>query len=145
MRIPTTPILTLLLALLLTLAAAPAALAQDAEDAQLSTRELVETQLADLKERLDLSEYQWTQVQMILKSSIRERVAITRRYGLDGDPASLEALEGKEKRAMRKELKACRKDTEKRMKRYLDKDQYKAFKAVQEEIHEDLIARLEEA
>lgn len=143
------PTLTLLLALLMALAAAPAALAQDADTesnaGQLSTRELVETQLADLKERLDLSDYQWTQVQMILKSSIRERVAITRRYGLDGDPASLEALEGKDKRAMRKELKACRKDTEKRMKRYLDKDQYKAFKAVQEEIHEDLIARLEEA
>ncbi len=31
------------------------------------------------------------------------------------------------------------------MKRYLTKDQYKEFKAIQEEIHEELIARVENA
>ncbi|MEE4174661.1 MAG: hypothetical protein V2I57_10460 [Xanthomonadales bacterium] len=110
-----------------------------------TTREMVENRLADMKERLALDDYQWTQVEMILKSSIRERVAIIRRYGLDGGVEAIAALEGAEKRAMKRELKDTRKETEKRMKRYLDKDQYKEFKAIQEEIHDELIARVESA
>lgn len=110
-----------------------------------TTREMVDARLADMKERLALSDYQWTQVEMILKSSIRERVAIIRRYSLDGGPEAIAALEGAEKRAMRRELKDTRKETEKRMKRYLDKQQYKEFKAIQEEIHDELIARVESA
>ena len=110
-----------------------------------TTREMVDARLADMKERLALSDYQWTQVEMILKSSIRERVAIIRRYGLDGGPEAIAALEGAEKRAMRRELKDTRKETEKRMKRYLDKEQYKEFKVIQEEIHDELIARVESA
>jgi len=116
-----------------------------AQEADLTTRELVDQRLLDLRDQLSLSDYQWSQVEMILKSSIRERVAITRRYGLDQGPEALEALEGSERRAMKRELKDCRKDTEKRMKRYLDKEQYKEFKAVQEEIHDDLLARLDQA
>lgn len=110
-----------------------------------TTREMVEERLADMKDRLALSDYQWTQVEMILKSSIRERVAIIRRYGLDGGPEAIAALEGAEKRAMKRELKDSRKSTEKRMKRYLDKEQYKEFKAIQEEIHDELVARVESA
>jgi hypothetical protein len=110
-----------------------------------TTREMVEERLADMKTRLALNDYQWTQVEMILKSSIRERVAIIRRYGLDGGPEAIAALEGAEKRAMKRELKDSRKNTEKRMKRFLDKEQYKEFKAIQEEIHDELIARVESA
>ena len=110
-----------------------------------TTREMVDDRLAAMKERLALGDYEWTQVEMILKSSIRERVAIIRRYGLDGGPEAIAALEGSEKRAMKRELKDSRKNTEKRMKRYLTKDQYKEFKAIQEEIHEELIARVENA
>ncbi len=43
--------------------------------------------------------------------------------------------------AMRKELKESREDTEDRMKRYLEKDQFKEFKAVQEEIYDEMLAR----
>jgi hypothetical protein len=110
-----------------------------------TTREMVDDRLADMKERLALTDYQWTQVEMILKSSIRERVAIIRRYGLDGGPEAIAALEGAEKRAMKRELKDSRKSTEKRMKRFLDKEQFKEFKAIQEEIHDELIARVESA
>ena len=110
-----------------------------------TTREMVEERLADMKGRLALSDYDWTQVELILKSSIRERVAIIRRYGLDGGLEAIAALEGPEKRAMKRELKENRKNTEKRMKRYLDKEQYKEFKAIQEEIHDELIARVESA
>jgi hypothetical protein len=110
-----------------------------------TTREMVEDRLTDMKERLALDDYNWTQVEMILKSSIRERVAIIRRYGLDGGPEAIAALEGAEKRAMKRELKDNRKNTEKRMKRYLNKEQYKEFKTIQEEIHDELIARVESA
>ncbi len=108
-----------------------------------TTREVVEQRLEDMKTRLDLDDYTWSQVERILKSSIRERVAIARRYGLDGELESLADLEGSEKRAAKRELKQCRKDVEKRMKRYLDKEQYKEFKAIQEEIHEEMLARIE--
>ncbi len=108
-----------------------------------TTREVVEQRLEDMKTRLDLDDYTWSQVERILKSSIRERVAIARRYGLDGEMETLADLEGSEKRAAKRELKQCRKDVEKRMKRYLDKDQYKEFKAIQEEIHEEMLARIE--
>ena len=43
----------------------------EAPTAPMTTREQVETQLADLKDRLNLTDYQWTQVEMILKSSRR--------------------------------------------------------------------------
>ncbi len=142
--------LLLLTTLALTLLASTGvALAQDAESPVATpnetTREMVDDRLADMKESLALSEYQWTQVEMILKSSIRERVAIIRRYGLDGGAEAIAALEGSEKRAMKRELKDSRKSTEKRMKRYLDKEQFKEFKAIQEEIHDELIARVESA
>lgn len=138
----TIPSLMLTLSLLAALAVAGPATAQDGA---VTTREQVEQRLEDLKGRLDLTDYQWTQVEMILRSSIRERMAIAERYGLDGDPATFSELEGSDKRAMRRELKDCRKDTAKRMKRYLDKDQYKEFKALQESIHEELLARLDQA
>ena len=114
-----------------------------ADESSTTTREVVEERLDEMKTRLDLDDYTWSQVERILKSSIRERVAIARRYGLDGDIESLGELEGSDKRAAKRELKQCRKDVEKRMKRYLDKEQYKEFKAIQEEIHEEMLARIE--
>lgn len=110
-----------------------------------TTREIVEQGLEDMKTRLDLDDYQWSQVEMILKSGIRERVAITRRYGLDDETVTVADLEDDQVKAMRKDLKECRKNTEKRMKRYLDKEQFKAFKSMQEEIHEEMLARAESA
>lgn len=136
-------LLTPVLALTLLFAAAAGDLR--AQDNETTTREMVEEQLLDLKTRLNLTDYQWTQVEMILKSSIRERVAIARRYGLDGGGEAFANLERKQKRAMKKELKACRENTQDRMKRFLDKEQYKEFKAVQEEIHDEILARVEEA
>ncbi|MEM1411538.1 MAG: hypothetical protein AAGH19_04195 [Pseudomonadota bacterium] len=137
-------ILMTLLCAMLALGAGPVVAEEPmAEEQKVTTREMVDSKLADMKDRLALDEYQWTQVEMILKSSIRERVAIIRRYGLDGDEVRLANLEGSEKRAMRRELKDCRKNAEKRMKRYLDKEQYQEFKTIQEEIHEELLARIE--
>jgi hypothetical protein len=132
-------LLTLLAGLLL---ASAAATAQNDKPAA-TTREVVEQRLEDMKTRLALDDYTWTQVERILKSSIRERVAIAHRYGLDGEIESLAELEGREKRAAKRELKQCRKNVEKRMKRYLDKEQFKEFKAIQEEIHEEMMARIE--
>lgn len=111
--------------------------------AEATTREIVDQGLEEMKTRLELDDYQWAQVEMILKSGIRERVAIARRYGLDGETFTADTLDDDQFKAMRKDLKECRKNTEKRMKRYLDKEQYKTFKAVQEEIHAELLARAE--
>lgn len=135
---------TITVCLLLACAVAPlTVIAQEQpQAATTTTRELVDTRLADLKERLALSDYTWEQVHLILKTSIRERIAIGRKYGLDGGDSS-EPLSSKEKRQMRRELKSNRKATANRMERYLDKDQMKEFKRVQEEIHAEVLARLE--
>lgn len=117
------------------LATTPLAAQEDAENSGTTTREEVDTRLAAVKTELNLDDYKWSQVEMILKSSIRERVAIIQRYGLDGSTDTLEPLEGSEKRAAKRELKESRKDTEKRMKRYLDKAQYKEFKEIQEQTY----------
>ena len=136
---------SLLLALLLALGGTLAlpGMAQDADQAAVTTRELVDQRLAEMKDRLALSDYTWEQVHLILKSSIRERIAIARKYGLDGSGEALAELSGKDKRAMRRELKDSRKTTEERMERYLDKDQMKEFEAFQEEIYDDMLARME--
>lgn len=116
--------------------------AQEHTQAGTTTRELVDTRLAELKERLALSDYTWEQVHLILKTSIRERIAIGRKYGLDGGDSNV-SFSSKEKRQMRRELKNNRKATANRMERYLDKDQMKEFKRVQEEIHAEVLARME--
>ena len=73
--------------------------------------------------------------------SIRERVAIAKRYGLED--GGVEALEGKEKRALKREIKSSRKFAEQRMKRFLSKDQMKEFKALQERIDSRLLEQIE--
>ena len=110
-----------------------------------TTRELVDEQLTRYRESLALSDYQWTQVERILRSDIRERVAIAQRFGLDGSDASAADLEKKQVRALERALKDSRDFTEERMKRYLEKDKFKEFKALQEEIHEEFEQRLEAA
>lgn len=106
-----------------------------------STRDRMELQLAEYKDQLDLSEYQWSQVEVILKSGIRERVAIANRYGVGVNGEAIETLDRKDQKQMARELKACRKDTLQRMKRYLDKEKYKEFKVIQEQAHAELLAR----
>jgi len=131
----------------LALPVAPHAAAQVAADGEAvtTTRAMVEAELAELKTELALGDYTWTQVEQILKSGIRERVAIARRYGAEGGMELIQPLDGSEKRAMKRELKDSRKDTEKRMKRYLDKEQMKAFEAVQDEQYDALLEWLENA
>lgn len=135
----------LCLMLVALLAAAPLAAQQSDAGNGPTTREEVDTRLASIKSELDLSDYQWNQVEMILKSSIRERVSIIQRYGLNENGTRAEPLEGKDKRAAKRELKSSRKDTEKRMKRYLDKQQYKAFKAYQETLYDNIEAMIDES
>lgn len=141
MHLPT--LLSLLLIAML--GTAPLAAQESLDNSGTTTREEVDSRLATIKTEMDLSDYQWSQVEMILKSSIRERVAIIKRYGLDGSTDLLEPLEGSEKRAAKRELKTSRKDTEKRMKRYLDKAQYKEFKAYQEQLYENIEEVIDES
>lgn len=110
-----------------------------------TTREIVDNQLTRYRDTLALSDYQWTQVERILRSDIRERVAIAQRFGLDGSDASATDLDKKQVRALERALKDSRDFTEERMKRYLEKDKFKEFKALQEEIHDEFEQRLEAA
>lgn len=133
----------LLVLLLLAIPQGPAGAQDDGDEP--TTRELVDAQLIRYREELALGDYQWAQVEAILRSDIRERVAIARRYGLDGSDESAANLEKKQLRALERQLKDSRDFTEERMKRYLDKPKFKEFKALQELIHDEFEARLEAA
>lgn len=109
-----------------------------------TTREIVDQQITRYRDELQLSDYQWAQVERILRSDIRERVAIARRFGLHGNESAA-AMEKKQIRALEKELKNSRSFTEDRMKRYLDKPKFKEFKALQEQIHDEFEDQLEAA
>ena len=127
------------------LAWSPLTMAQEEADSGPTTRELVEAGLESFRQQLNLTDYQWTQVEQILRSGVRQRIAIARRYGLDGTLETIEGLDRKQKKRLEKDLKQSRKDTAERMKRYLDKDQYKAFKQLQEDLHDTIVARIEAA
>jgi hypothetical protein len=109
-----------------------------------TTRQLVETELEDYRTRLEVTDYQWSQVRLILKSDIRERMAIAQRYGLDGQGNGLEELDSKQLKRLKRDMKNSRKATEERMERYLTKDQMKAFEAIHEQLHDELMAQLQE-
>lgn len=134
--------LTATLALLLVISA-PTDLAGQEEPSAQTTRERVEVELEDYRARLNLSDYQWNQVRLILKSDIRERVAIAKRYGLEADGSGVENLSSKQLRQLKRDMKESRKATEERMERYLDKDQMKAFEKVHEQLHDELLAQVE--
>ena len=133
--------LAILLGTCLALASTPL-LAQDEERAGPSVREQVDQELEMFRTDLGLSDYTWNQVELILKSGIRERVAIAQRYGIDAE-GGLESLSNKDKRRMMKAMKESRKSTADRMERYLDKDQMKAFEDYQEQKRDEMLARLE--
>lgn len=118
--------------------------AQD-ENTGPTTRELVDQQITRYRDTLELSDYKWAQVERILRSDIRERVAIARRFGLLGGDTSAADLEKRQVRALEKDLKQARSFTEDRMKRYLEKSKFREFKDLQEEIHEEFEAELEAA
>jgi hypothetical protein len=138
---PRNPLL-LALTLAFLVLAGPTALAQES-DLQSTTRTRVEAALEEYREQLHLTDYQWTQVRLIIKSDIRERMAIAQRYGLDGDGEGIDQLSSKELRRLKRDMKNSRKATEERMERYLDKDQMKAFEAIHEQLHDELMAQLE--
>lgn len=116
--------------------------AQADETGEPSVRERVQQELEQYREDLQLSNYQWSQVELILKSGIRERIAIAQQHGVD-EIDDWSQLDRKAKRELSKDMKESRKNTAERMERYLTKDQMKAFEDYQDEQRDRLLARLE--
>ena len=138
------PLKFIFVSCLLLVAATPAAPAVAQESEGPTTRDLIAEQLEDYREALELSEYQWSQVETILRSAIRERIAISRRYGLE-DEAALAALDRKQRRDLGRDLDEAREFTDDRMERYLDKEQFERFEEYQDVLYEDIEARIEAA
>jgi len=119
------------------------AIATPAHGSEVTVRDQVATELEKYHAGLGLSDYTWTQVEVILKSGIRERVAIAQKYGLAGPDDPPPTLDAKQRKELEKELKLSRKTTEDRMERYLDKDQMKQFEAFQDERYHAFLTHLE--
>lgn len=102
-----------------------------AADERPSVRDQVAAELEAYRQGLDLSDYTWARVELILKSGIREQVGIAQRHGLTPGSAGYSSLDSKQQRSLERALKDSRKTTAERMERFLDKQQLKQFKAFQ--------------
>jgi hypothetical protein len=125
-------------------AVAPAAFAQAQDPEGPTTRDLIAERLDGYRDALELDDYHWSRVETILRSAIRERIAIGRRYGLE-DEAALAALERSERRQLERDLEQARDFTLDRMERYLDEEQFERFEDYEDGIYEAIEARIEGA
>lgn len=84
------------------------------------------------KERLELTDEQTEKMRPIIKDSIEKKIAILKSYGFSKD-AERPELERKQKRALRKELKAVEKSAKKQYAEFLNKDQMKTLREIKKE------------
>ena len=136
------PLKFIIVTCLLLAAALPAAPAAAQENEGPTTRDLIAEQLDGYREALELGDYEWSQVETILRSAIRERIAIGRRYGLE-DEAALAALDRKQRRDLGRDLEEAREFTDERMERYLDKEQFERFEEYEDSLYDAIEARIE--
>lgn len=92
------------------------------------------------QERLQLTEAQKAEVAPILEKSREKRLSILEGYGFGG--GSKPELSFREKRALAKEMKAVRGDTEKQLATVLSAEQMAEYKKIQDENRDRLRERM---
>lgn len=96
----------------------------------------IEHQIADLKDRLALSDAQTQQITPILEASANARKEILKKHGIDlenFDPESRKKLSFREKRKLGGELKASRKNTQGQLELILTDKQMNEYRKIQQE------------
>lgn len=98
-------------------------------------------QVADLKDRLALSDAQIQQITPILEASANARKEILKKHGIDlenFDPENRKKLSFREKRKLGAELKASRKNTQGQLELILTDKQMNEYRTIQQERNEKL-------
>jgi len=104
----------------------------------------IESQLDALKSRLELTDSQTEQLTPVLEKSIAQRREILKKHGIEPESMSKEdrkKLSFREKRALGKELKAVKKDTQNAMKGILTPAQFETYQQIQAERKEEMRKR----
>lgn len=101
----------------------------------------LEQQIADMKERLALTDSQSEQIKPIIEESITVRRDVLKKYGIDpvnGDRESFKKLSFSDKRKLRGELQDAKKTTHKKLEAILSDEQMDEYKDIQKERKEKL-------
>ncbi|WP_461535057.1 hypothetical protein [Spongorhabdus nitratireducens] len=133
------PLPGLLLTILLTNAGLTSAAAPEISDEQ---REKIEQQLQDTKARLKLTPEQEAKLTPILEASREKRMEVFEKYGL-GNSGERKKLSFREKRALGKEMKTLRTETNKQVKEVLSEDQYNEYLVIQDERKQKMRERIQ--
>lgn len=105
-------------------------------------RAQIEARLAEVRKRLDLSAEQEAKLEPILRASFAERLALLDSYGLSRDGAERPSL--RQMQALGGEMADIRKATEKQVAAVLDPRQMAEFRKIQDEMREQIRARIRE-
>lgn len=103
----------------------------------------LEARMAEIRSRLGLSEEQQAQLAPIVRKSFERRAAVMRQHGLTGEPG--QRLGRSETRALMRDLKAVRVETEAEVDQILDDRQMEEFRKIREEARDGARERLRKA
>lgn len=104
----------------------------------------IEAKLNALKSRLELTEAQTEKLTPVLEKSATQRQEILKKHGIDPENRSREnhkKLSFREKRALGKELKAVKQETQSAVKGILTPAQYETYQQIQAERKEEMRKR----
>ena len=105
----------------------------------------LEQQIADIKERLALTDSQSEQIKPIIENSLATRREILKKYGIDpasGDRQNFKKLSFGDKRKLRGELKDAKIATDKKLEAILSDEQMDEYEEIQKERKEKLRAHM---
>ncbi len=105
-------------------------------------RAQIEARLAEVRKRLDLSAEQEAKLEPILRDSFAKRLALLDSYGLSRDGAERPSL--RQMQALGGEMADIREATEKQVATVLDQRQMAEFRKIQDEMREQIRARIRE-
>lgn len=121
---------------------APPAAAADADNRQLSEeqRARLDARIEEVRERLDLTDEQKAALDPVLRKDFERRIAILNEHGVTREGG--EQPSRREARALRRDLKAAKKEAEKEIAGILDDRQMEEYRKIQDEAREEMRERI---
>lgn len=103
-------------------------------------RARLDARLEEIRERLDLSEEQKTQLEPVLRKDVEERAEVMRKHGVTRDAE--ERPGRREMRALRRDLKTVREKTDAEVARILDGRQLQEYRKIRQEAQDEMRERM---
>jgi hypothetical protein len=118
------------------------AVAADNDERQLSEeqRARLEARIGEIRSRLDLSDQQRAQLEPVLRKDFERRVEVMRQHGVTRESDEQPGM--REMRAIRKDLKAVREQTDAEVERILDDRQLEEYRKIRDEARDEMRERV---